>query len=154
MSMTIYVLSDRLHSIAEWQAAVDAEAFPLRFAPDEPHGEAAGNLRILLRDQETEIECDFVDFDELKQTYPHVDFGRDWKYVLAFTWSTKIMQARATWLAATAYARAAAGVVFDAQEGKLLTAAQSLGIVQEIERSLPDIEVMFEELAQQRSAKS
>jgi hypothetical protein len=154
MSMTIYVLSDtRLRSIAEWQAAVDNEAFPLRFVPDGSDSKAVGNLRMQLRDKETEIECGFDDFDELEQTYPNVSFGHDWKYVLAFTWSTKIMQATATWMAATAYARAAAGVVFEAQEGKLLTAAQSLSMVREIERSLPEIEAMFEELAQQRSAK-
>jgi hypothetical protein len=41
--MTIYVLSDpRLASIVEWQAAIDAEAFPLRFATDHPDGEPAG----------------------------------------------------------------------------------------------------------------
>lgn len=139
MSITIYVLSDsRLHSIAEWQAAIDGEFFPLRFVSDEPDGAAAGNLMVQLRDKETEIECDFDDFDEIKDTYKNADFSRDWKYAIAFTWASDFFQEIASWMAATAYARAGAGVVFDERQGKLLAPDACVNVVRELERTLPE----------------
>jgi hypothetical protein len=155
MATMIYVLSDRrLHSIAEWQAAVDAEAFPLRFAPDEPDGQAVGNLRMQLRDKETEIECGFGEFNEVRETFGNDDFGRDWRCVIDFTWGSDFFREIASWMAATAYARATAGVVFDERQEELLTPDACVNVVRELERMLPERQEMVRAFREQLLAKS
>jgi hypothetical protein len=156
MSMTICVLSDsRLLSTAEWQRAIDNKGFPLRLTDDAPLAGFGGeNVAAVLDDEKLEVECSVVDFNELKETYPDVSFSHDWTYVLAFTWSVNLIRARAIWMAAAAYAHATSGVIFDEQEGRLLTSSEALDVVRDIERSLPEIEAALQEFAQQRSAKS
>ena len=66
--------------------------------------------------------------------YPNVEFGHKWKYVLAFRWlGSKRDEMRAAWMAATAYARATDGVIFDELDGKVRTAEQALEVVRDLE---------------------
>lgn len=151
MSMVICVLTNsRLGSIAEWQKSIDAEGFPLRLSGPEP----GHNLVARLRDEDTSIEYGIYDFGELKDTHKHVNFGHDWKYVVAFTWSSDFAEEIAAWMAATAYARATDGVVFDEQEGKLFTPDELLQIARDIERRQPKLEAVLRNYAGQLSAKS
>src|SRR5580692_8330919 len=151
MSMQICVLADsRLSSVAEWQQAIDAEEFPLRLSGPEP----GRNLAARLRDEETSIEYGIYDFGELRDTCKHVNFGRDWKYVIAFTWSSDFAEEIASWMAATAYARATGGIIFDEQEGKLFTPAESLEITWGIERRRPELEAVLRNYVEQLLAKS
>jgi hypothetical protein len=57
-------------------------------------------------------------------------------------------------MVATAYARATDGIVFDEQEGKLLTPEESLRVVREIERRRPEMEAALRSFVQQLSPKS
>jgi hypothetical protein len=149
--MEICVFSDvRLASIAEWQASIETEGFPLRLPREKPLANSGGgNLRVQLRDKEAMIEYSVVDFSELEETYRNVNFGRVWKYVIAFIWSSAFAEEIVAWMAATAYARATCGLVFDEHEGKLLTPAESLEVVVELERSLPEKEAMLQSFLQQ-----
>jgi hypothetical protein len=151
MSMEICVLSDvRLASIAEWQTSIEAESFPLRLPREKPLSKSdGGNLRVQLRDKETMIEYSVVEFSELEEMYRNVNFGRVWTYVIAFIWSSAFAEEIAAWMAATAYARATGGFVFDEGEGKLLTPTEALGVVVELERSLPEKEVALQIFLQQ-----
>jgi hypothetical protein len=56
-------------------------------------------------------------------------------------------------MAATAYARATGGVVFDEQEGKLFTPAEALQITRDIEQSLPEMEAALRNYVKRISAK-
>jgi hypothetical protein len=151
MSMQICVLADsQLSSIAEWQKSIDAEGFPLRLSDPEPNR----NLVARLRDEETSIEYGIYAFNELKDTYQHVNFGHDWKYVIAFTWSSDFAEGIAAWMAATAYARATDGIIFDEQEGKLFTPDESLQITRDIEQRWPEMEAMMRSYVERLSAKS
>jgi hypothetical protein len=151
MSMQICVLADsQVSSISEWQKAIDAEGFPLRLSDADP----TRNLGAQLRDEETSIEYGIHDFGELKNTYRYVNFGRDWKYVIAFTWSSDFVEEIAPWMAATAYARATDGIIFDEQKGKLFTPAESLEITRDIERRRPELEAVLRNYVEQLSAKS
>lgn len=151
MSMQICVLADsKLGSIAEWQEAIDTDKFPLRLSSPEPNR----NLGARLNEEETSIEYGIYDFSELKNTYPHVSFGRDWKFVVAFTWSSDLAQGIASWMAATAYAGATGGIVFDEQEGKLLTPDKSLQIARDMEQSRPEVEGAIQSYVQGLPAKS
>jgi hypothetical protein len=57
-------------------------------------------------------------------------------------------------MAATAYARAIQGIVFDEQEGKLFTPAESHEITWDIERRRPELEAVLRNYIEQLSAKS
>jgi hypothetical protein len=150
VSMEICVLSDvRLVSIAEWQTSIETERFPLLLPREKTLAKSGGgNLRVQLRDKETMIEYSVVDFSELEETYRNVNFGRVWKYVMAFIWSSAFAEEISAWMAATAYARATSGLVFDEHDGKLLTPAESLGVVLELERSLPEKETALQSFLQ------
>src|ERR1700728_3531217 len=112
MAMHICVLCDeQLNSIAEWQKAIDTERFPMRLSDSDPER----NLVAHLRDEETSIEYGVYDFGELKDAHRNVNFGRSWVYAITFTWSSDFAEEIAAWMAATAYARATNGVIFDEQ---------------------------------------
>lgn len=151
MAMQICVLADsRLSSIAEWQKAIDAEGFPLQLSDADPNR----NLAARLRDEETSIEYGIYDFRELKETYKRVSFGRDWKYAVAFTWSSEFAEEIAAWMAATAYGRATGGVIFDEQEGKIFTPDESRQITRGIEERRPELEAALRSYVERLSAKS
>lgn len=156
MSMEICVLSDvRIASISEWQTSIETDSFPLRLPREKQLAESGGgNLRAQLRDKETMIEYSAVDFSELKQTYGNVNFGREWRYVIAFIWSSDFDEELAAWMAATAYARASGGIVFDEHEGKLHTPEESVQIAREIERRQPELKTLLQNHLQGLSAKS
>lgn len=151
MSMEICVLSNvRIASTAEWQLSIDAEEFPLRLPHQEPLAETVGgHLQVQFGDKNTMIEYSVVDFSELKETYKNINFEHDWRNVLAFTWATDFKEEIAAWMAATAYARATHGVIFDEHDGRLLSPAESLGVVADLERSLPAKEAALLSFLQQ-----
>ena len=151
MAMQICVLcDDRLGSIAEWQRSIDAEGFPLRLSDADPER----NLAAQLGDEETSIEYGVYDFSELKDAFEHVNFGRDWKYAVAFTWSSDFAEEIASWMAATAYAHATNGRIFDEQEAKIFTPEESLKIISDTEQRRPAMEAIVRNYVGQLSAKS
>ena len=138
MSMEICIFSDTsLESISEWQRAIDAESFALRLSDGKLLTEIAGFLPSYLQDQKTGFECHRVEPHEMFETYPDVQFGHEWKYAVVFVWGGNFKEMQAAWMAATAYARATSGVVFDPQASQILTASQALEVVQDNERLLP-----------------
>jgi hypothetical protein len=49
-------------------------------------------------------------------------------------------------MAATAYAKATNGVVYDEETGKIRTVAEARTVIKQIEREMPQIETMLREL--------
>lgn len=153
MSIEISVLSDiQLSTVADWQRAIDAEEFPLRLtdAPLDQHG---GSLTGLFCDSEIGIEYRVEDFGRLKDYYKKVNFGRDWKCLLTIPWIRGIDGLTASWMAATAYARATDGVVFDPQEGGVFNASEALAIVRDIVRARPEADAVLRGLDERRSTE-
>lgn len=145
MSTTICVVTDALlESIAKWQDAIDAEGFSLHLSDGGPDQ----NLNAKLGEVETTIEYGVYDFDELKEVYGNVNFGRDWKHVVAFTFSSSFDEAIASWMAATAYARATGALIFDGQEGRLFSPDEALRITRDFEQGRPEMEGAIRELKQ------
>src|SRR5262245_31117271 len=121
MAVEIYVLSDRrLKSLTEWQRAIDAESFPfpLRLAADASFDDLNGFLPARYENAPSGFECDHWDSRSIIADYPHIGFGHAWKYALAFRFGVKPGELESAWMAATAYARATRGLVFDTEEGK------------------------------------
>jgi hypothetical protein len=57
-------------------------------------------------------------------------------------------------MAATAYARATSGVVFDPQEGELFDPDEALEVTRDIEKSRPGMEAWLRNYVEELSAKS
>lgn len=151
MAMELWVLSDKqLSSVAEWQKAIDAEGLPLRLSD----ADLRGNLSARLRDEETNIEYGIHDFRELKDANRRVSFDGSWKYAISFTWSSDLAEEIAAWMAATAYARATDGAIFDEQHGEVFTPEESLKNARDAEQRRPMMEAMLETYIERLSAKS
>ena len=137
MSMEIYVLSDRrLASIAEWQQAINQAGLDLRLPADAVFSDLSGFLPVRMNGLEVGFECDHWDVaDVLDASYHDVDFGRPWSHALAFRWGASFEANRAAWMAASAYAQATDGIVFDPQSGELVTPVRAAEIVHELEAS-------------------
>lgn len=138
MSMEIHVLSDkRLASISEWQAAIDAEGFDLKLDSEVELALASGFLPATLRGKQSGFESYHDDFDELKETYSDVPYFQSspaWKHVLSFRWGSLAHEGVSVFMAATAYAKATEGVVFDPQEGRVLTLDEVRALVDVFEK--------------------
>lgn len=141
MSMELFVLSDmRLASIDAWQQAIDAGGFPLRLSSDRPFEKLRGVLPARLNDRQTAFECGHWDLGDLVETYVDIDFGHRWKCVLSFRWGSNVYDGIAAYMAGSAYARASGGVVFDCEEGKIISPERAGEIAGELEQGIPLME--------------
>ena len=141
MSMEAYVLSDRqLASMVDWQRAIAREGFKLELSRERSFGALSGHLPALLGRKQAGFECDHWDASQLMDENSDIDFGHRWKHALAFRWGADLNACQGAYMALAAYARASAGVVFDCEEGKLLTPQQALDVARKMESNLPAIE--------------
>jgi hypothetical protein len=138
MSMEVHILSNvRLASIAEWQNAVDSEGFDLKLDPEVQFHTASGFLPALLHGKQSGFECYHDDIREFVETYsdiPYFKSGPDWRYVLSFRWGSRAHEGVSVFMAATAYAKATGGVVYEPQEGRTLTLDEARHLVGEFEK--------------------
>lgn len=141
MAMELWVLSDRqLNTMAEWQHAIDAEGFPLKLSDERSIEKLNGFLPASLRGERTGFECNHWPAANFIRDLSDVEFGHEWKYVLAFRWRGDFDELRAAWIAGSAYARATDGIVFDDQEGKIRNAAEAVDAARR-EYETPDPEI-------------
>jgi hypothetical protein len=151
MSMEISVLSDtQLNSIAEWQAAIDLEGYPLQLSAEATLAKLRGFLPMQLRGERAGCECYHDPVEELIATYSDVDFCHAWKYALGFRWGGSFTEMQCAWMAATAYAAATNGIVIDEQESRIRTAAESRNEVEAIVRDMPKMEEFLRDLKKRR----
>ena len=135
MSIEIFVLSHAaLSSLAEWQKAIDAEGADLKLSQEGTFEALNGFLPAGLRDVETGFECDHFDpatfIEESKEAQPELDWDGGWTHVLAFRWGGDFKEAASAYLAASAYARATNGVIYDSEAGEIYTPEQAKPIAQ------------------------
>jgi hypothetical protein len=137
MSMEIFALSDRpLLSLADWQRSIDITGMSLVLPRDTSIDDLGGFLPVRLSGIGTGFECDHRHGRELMDFYGAIDFGRKWTYALAFNWHG-FDEALAAYAAAAAYARAADGVVFDPQDGIVMSPQQAFEVVAKMKAELP-----------------
>jgi hypothetical protein len=146
MAMELFVLSDKqLNSVADWQAAVAGEGYPLLLEGTTPVQDLKGFLPAKLRDTKTGFECNPWPAREFMSEMRNVNFDHEWAYVLAFRWGGNLSQVPAVWMAAAAYAKATDGVVLD-EQGSIHTASEARTIVEDVEREMPQVEAMLRTL--------
>ena len=139
MSIEISVLSDRqLASTAEWQQAIEAEGFPLRLDPTMKLDEAGGFFPAHFGEKLTGFECYHDDATEMIESYPDIDFGHRWAHALGLRIGGDYDELRATFMAATAYARATGGAVWDSESGEVMSPDRAAEMTREIDRDTPD----------------
>ncbi len=138
MSMEIHCLSDRqLDSIVDWQRAIDAQGFALELSNACPFRSLKGFLPAQSGATETGFECFHDDPAELLVAYDFIDFGHPWKFALSFRWGGNLSACLAAYMAAAAYAKATDGVVFDPEEGQILTPQTAAECARQMETELP-----------------
>jgi hypothetical protein len=138
MSIEIYALSDRrLSSIAEWQQAIHQEGFDLRLDTSRPFEELDGHLPAHRGEQHAGFECDHWDAAEVIDGYDDIDFGHRWTENLAFRFGGDFLALWGAFAAATAYARATNGVVFDPQAGEVMSPDRAAEVTRQIDRDIP-----------------
>ena len=139
MSIEIFVMSDRrLASIAEWQRAIEQEGFNLRLDASRPLEAIRGHLPAWRGSEAAGFECDHWDPADLldDDDLADIDFRRRWTQTLAFRFGGDFLELWGAFAAATAYARATGGVVFDSEAGEVLTPDKAAEIVRDIELEL------------------
>jgi hypothetical protein len=65
---------------------------------------------------------------------PYFKFCPAWKHALSFRWGSLAHQGVSVFMAATAYAKAAGGVVYDPQEDEVLTPDETRQVVSDFEK--------------------
>jgi hypothetical protein len=147
MSMEIHALSDRqLASIADWQQAIDAEGFGLRLSAARAFENLRGFLQAQSGEVKTGFECYHVDARQLLVAHDGLDFGRLWKFALSFRWGGNLAECLAAYMAAAAYVKATEGVVFDPQEGQILTPQKAVEFTRQMERELPAVQAELDRM--------
>lgn len=114
------------------------EGFPLRLAEDVTFVTVKGLVPARLSDEQTGFECYHDDAKETVEFLGSDNFSHPWSYALGFRWrGSNFDELQAAWMAATAYAAATDGIVFDHEEGKALTPQQARDMVAQILRDIP-----------------
>jgi hypothetical protein len=153
--MELHVMSDtRLESTDAWQRAIDAEGFPLRLSPDVKFRMARGFFPALLRGKLTGFECFHDNAHKTQQFLGWSQFDHPWKFALGFRWIAREAEQLAAWMAGTAYARATGGVVFDPEQGKVLSPGEATDVVGQIERDAPLVEAAIHEIMRRLTSKT
>lgn len=138
MSIEIYVFSDRrLPSLVEWQRSIDAEGIALFLPSDTSISDLRGYLPVRVGTMPIGFECDHWDAQGLIAFYPDVEFGRPWSYCLAFRWGSDFDEGLAAYEAAAAYAKATNGVVFDPQDGVVMSPQRAFEVARQMQADMP-----------------
>jgi len=154
MAMELHVFSSRrLNSTAEWQRAIDAQGFPLRLAADVQFASADGFFPAKLENQQTGFECYHDNAKETVRFLGVGNFDTIWKYALGFRWRGDFTELEAAWMAATAYAAATNGIIFDHEEGKTFTPQQGCDLVARFISERPLVKSLMEEIEREFSSK-
>ena len=150
MSMELYVLSDRrLASIAAWQQVLDRRNSDLKLPAYARPESMQGFLPVQLRGEKGGFECRHEDTAELMRTYPEVAFGQAWRHTLAFRWGASLLECLCAWTAATAYASATGGIVFDPEQGEILNVRQAGDRILEMQAAMPVVQAALQRMTEQ-----
>jgi hypothetical protein len=155
MAMELNIFSDRrLNSIAEWQRAINAEGFPLQLARNVDLSTVSGFLPADLKNKRTGFECYQDEAWEMMESLGSSNFDRGWKFALGIRWGPDFAALDSAWMAATAYAAATGGVIFDYEEAKIFTPDQGRELIRRFEREQPALDVLIKEVMKKVARKS
>jgi hypothetical protein len=102
----------------------------------------------------TGFECFHDNAQETQDFLGSSHFDHAWKFALGFRWIGDMAELQAAWMAAAAYARAANGIVFDPQEGKVFTPGEAVEVVHQIQRDMPRMDAAMREIMRRLTSKT
>ena len=103
---------------------------------------------------ETGFECFHDDASETVKHLGASRFDHSWRFALGLRWRGSSMdELFAAWMAATAYAEATGGVIFDHEEGKVLTPQQARALIAKMVRDRPRMEAAIEKIKKKFEAE-
>lgn len=139
MSMELHVLSDRrLNSTAEWQRAINSSSYPVQLSAGIQFASINGFAPVAFNNVQTGFEFFHDNASKVMDFLGSKNFSRQYKYALGFRWrGTSLDELQAAWMAATAYASATGGIVFDHEAGKALSLLEARAAVDQIVRNSP-----------------
>lgn len=154
MSMEIEVFSNRrLTTTAEWQRAIGIERFPLRLDADVKLENSRGFIPAMLDDSKTGFECFHDDAREAMSALGQ-KFFYPWRFAIGIRWvGSRVDELQAAWMAATAYAAATDGIVFDCEEGKSLKPQEAREVIHRIKQDIPRMKELIAEVNRKLSVK-
>lgn len=154
--MELHVLSDRpLGSIMQWQQAIDAEGFPLRLPSNIDLVSIKGFVPVDFVNRKIGFECYHDDAKGMLEFLGESNFDHRWRLAFGFRWlGTRPEELQAAWMAATAYAAATGGIIFDHEEGKLFTPEQARETVRNIARDLSAMDTILADVMKKMSSGS
>jgi hypothetical protein len=82
------------------------------------------------------FECYHDDAAETIASCPDIDFGRPWAHALGLRIGGDENELRAAFMAATAYARATDGVVWDGESGEVMSPDRAAEVTRDIDRDI------------------
>ncbi len=142
MSMETYVLcSHPIGSLEEWQGAIDALGFGLRFRAGGGLSGHAGHLPAVWRGQEAGFElysCSSEDVAELSDDLD-LDLGGPWPFSYAFRYGG-MSGCVGTWFAVAACLQLTGGIAVEGEEGKILKPEEAIPFAWETEVSMMRME--------------
>ena len=99
-----------------------------------PLAEARGFFPAHLGDKLTGFECYHDDAARMIEDLAETDLGRSWTCALGFRTGGDLTELYAAWMAATAYARATGGIVWDGESGEVMSPDQAAKMTRDIGR--------------------
>lgn len=140
MSLDGYVFSNKILKVnADLQISLELLGFRLRLIFSDEITTRHGHLPAIFDGREAGFECGPTDLREIVECYNDFDLGGPWTYAYEFHWST-LTGCLGAWMSMAAYADATDGIVFDPQDGVVLTARAAAQAARSIERDLPRLE--------------
>lgn len=138
MSMELLVFSDRrLHSMSEWQRAIDSERLGIVLPADDSIDGLHGYLPLHHYGKNTGFECHHYDAADMMAFFHNVNFGHRWAQCLCFIWGSDFDEGLAASMASAAYAKAADGIVYDPQDDVIMSPREALDVARRMEDELP-----------------
>lgn len=146
MSMELYVFSDKkLSSIAEWNAILSTEGFEVEIA-DDPIESLDGHQPTKLRGRDVWLEFNHWDAKRFLAEETYIQPDRQWTCLLALRWSFDVYAAPAAYMAASAYAKATSGVIYDCEEGRFISWKEGGKIARNLDERAPILEAHLRQI--------
>jgi hypothetical protein len=154
MSMEIYLLTDDdAPSMEEWQKAIDALAFDVRFL-DKQEFPKETRYKTECEGKPVLMELTRVDLAYVRDALPDVMFPEHVLFVHVLRWSMSFAGSVGAYQAAAAYLALAKGVMIDTEEAKLKVPDEAIKLARKMAVEIPALEAAVLALATKSVPKS
>lgn len=154
MSMEIYLLTaGGTPSMQEWQRAIDALAFDVRFVDKEELPQET-RYKTECQGKPALMELTRVDLGYVRDVFPGIMFPEHVSHVHVLRWSMSFAGSVGAYQAAAAYLSLVNGLMIDTEEATLKTPDEANKLAREMAVEIPALEAAIMALATKSGPKS